>query len=81
MTEPTPIFFYVAAASAAAYYLYTMPTAVQRVDFINPGKDFRVYDPTLVISAYDYRTNTHAKDAFWLNQYERKDGRFSAPPR
>lgn len=80
MPESSPIILYAAIAAASAYYLYTRPPTPIRTDFNNPGKDILIYDPSLVISAYDYRTNPHAKNAFWLNQYERKDGRFSAPP-
>jgi hypothetical protein len=80
MSESSPILFYVGAAAAAAYILYTKPPVPQRVNFYKPNYDFKTYDPTLVISNYDYRTNSHARDAFWLNQYTRTDHRISAPP-
>ena len=80
MADPPPIIFFVAAASAAAYYLYTRPSTPQRVNFFNPGKDISKYDPTLIISGYDYHNNKNAENAFWINQYARTDGRLSAPP-
>ena len=79
MTDTHPIILYAGLAAAATYFLYTRPPASIRMNFYNPGKDL-VYDPTLVISAYDYRTNKYAKDAFWSNQYRNKNGRYSAPP-
>ena len=80
MTDSHHIILYAGLAAAATYYLFTRPPTQIRTNFYNPGKDILVYDPTLVISAYDYRTNKYAKNAFWLNQYERKDERYSAPP-
>ena len=80
MSDSQPILLYVGAAAAVAYYLYTKPPTPERTDFMRPGTNYNTYDPQLVISNYDYRNNRFAKDAFWHNQYIRKDNKISAPP-